>query len=72
MQKKQAGSPQWLSLTGDQEVAGSIWAGSGNSLSQTDHEIFSIVILSCLLIQEEQLPVSGKKCTQVLVNRLED
>ena len=36
------------------------------------HVIFSMVILSFLLIQEEQLSVTGEICTQVLVNCLED
>ena len=40
-------------LTGDQEVAGLIPVGSGNILLvEIDHEIFSMVILSLLLIQE--------------------
>ena len=46
--------------TGDQEVVGSIPAWTGNILS-VDHEIFSTVILSLLLIQEGQLSVSGKR-----------
>ena len=37
-----------------------------------DHEIFSTVILSLLLIQEGQLSVSGERMCTVLVNRLED
>ena len=44
-------------LTGDQEVAGLIPAGSSN----IDHEIFSLVILSLLLIQEGQLSVSRER-----------
>ena len=40
--------------SGDQEVAGSIPAGSGNILAEIDHEIFSVVILSLMLIQEGQ------------------
>ena len=39
---------------------------------EIDHEIFSTVILSLLLIQEGQLSVSGKRMCTVLVNRLED
>ena len=39
---------------------------------EIDHEIFSIVILSLLLIQEGQLSVSGKRMCTILVNRLED
>ena len=37
-----------------------------------DHEIFSTVILSLLLIQEGQLSDSGKKICTILVNHLED
>ena len=37
-----------------------------------DHEMFSTVILSLLLIQEGQLSVSGEKMCTILVNRLED
>ena len=40
--------------TGDQEVAGSNPAGSA-TFFPGDHEIFSTVILSLLLIQEGQL-----------------
>ena len=39
---------------------------------ETDHEIFSTVILSLPLIQEGQLSVSGKRMCTILVNRLED
>ena len=53
--------------TGDQEVAGSTPAEV-----EFDHEIFSMVILSLQLIQEEQLSVSGKRMCTILVNRLED
>ena len=46
-----------------------------DEMARFDHEIhvhvFSMVILSHLLIQEGQLSVSGEMCT-VLVNRLED
>ena len=35
-------------------------------------EIFSTVILSLPLIQEEQLSVSGERMCTILVNRLED
>ena len=49
--------------TGDQEVAGLVPTVSGN-IREIDHEIFSMVILSLLLIQEGQLSVSGEKmCT---------
>ena len=37
-----------------------------------DHEMFSTVILSLLLIQEGQFSVSGKRMHTILVNRLED
>ena len=37
-----------------------------------DHEIFSMVILSLLLIQEGQLSVSDERMCTILVNRLED
>ena len=46
-------------LTGDQEVAGLIPLGQEYSVAEIDHEIFSMVILSLLLIQEGQLSVSG-------------
>ena len=50
--------------TGDQEVAGTISAGSATFFAKIDHEIFSTVILSLLLIQERQLSVSGERmCT---------
>ena len=59
--------------TGDQEVAGSIPTGLGNILLwRYDHEIFSTVILSLPLIQEEQLSVSGKRMCTILVNCSED
>ena len=58
--------------TGDQEVVGSIPAGSDNILSWRLIEIFSKVILSLPLIQEGQLSVSGKKYAQILVNWLVD
>ena len=58
---------------GDQEVAGSIPAEVRSIfLWGFDHEIFSRVILSLLLIQEGQLSVSGKRMFTLLVNRLED
>ena len=68
--------PRWLSwmrcLTGDQAVAGSTSAGLQHSFVETDHKIFSMVILSHPLIQEAQLSVSGKRMCTILVNRLED
>ena len=48
-------------------------AGSCNILSwKFDHEIFSMVILSLLLIQEGQLLVSCERMYTILVNHLED
>ena len=45
----------------------------GNILLWTfDHEIFSMVILSLLLIQDRQLSVSGERMCTILVNRLEN
>ena len=38
---------------------------------EIDHKIFSMVILSFLLIQEGQLSVSGKRMCTILVNSLE-
>ena len=46
--------------------------GRQHSFVEIDHEIFSTVILSLPLIQEEQLSVSGKRMCTILVNRLED
>ena len=46
--------------------------GRQHSFVEIDHEIFSTVILSLLLIQEGQLSVSGKRMCTVLVNHLED
>ena len=46
--------------------------GRQHSFVEIDHEIFSTVILSLLLIQEGQLSVSGKRMCTILVNRLED
>ena len=43
-----------------------------HSFREIDHEIFSKVILSLLLIQEGQLSVSGERMCTILVNRLED
>ena len=50
------------------------WYSLINSYSfvETDHEIFSTVILSLPLIQEGQLSVSGERMCTILVNRLED
>ena len=49
-----------------------IWRGRQHSFVEIDHEIFSTVILSLLLIQEGQLSVSGERMCTILVNRLED
>ena len=46
--------------------------GRQHSFVEIDHEIFSTVILSLLLIQEGQLSVSGERICTILVNRLED
>ena len=46
--------------------------GWQHSFAEIDHEIFSTVILSLLLIQEGQLSVSGKRMCTILVNHLED
>ena len=43
-----------------------------NSLVETDHEIFSMVILSLPMIQEGQLSVSEERMCTILVNHLED
>ena len=58
--------------TGDQEVVNSNPAGSATLSWRFDHEIFSMVILSLLLIQEGQLSVSDERICTILVNRLED
>ena len=52
--------------TSDQEVASSIPIGAGNILflGFSDHEVYSMVNLYLLLIQEGQLSVSGQRmCT---------
>ena len=55
---------------GDQEVAGSSPAGSGNiSFVEIDHEIY---IFNGHSLSERQLSVSGEECEQTLFNRLED
>ena len=46
--------------------------GRKHSVVEINHEIFFMVILSILLIQEGQLSVSGKRMCTILVNRLED
>ena len=60
---------------GDQAVAGLTPATvfrRQHSFVEIDHEIFSTVIFSLLLIQEGQLSVSGKRMCTILVNLLED
>ena len=44
--------------------------GWQHSFVQIDREIFSMVILSLLLIQEGRLSVSGERMCTILVNRL--
>ena len=46
--------------------------GRQHSFVEIDHEVFSSVILSLLLIQEGQFSVSGERMCTILVNRLED
>ena len=46
--------------------------GRQHSFVEFDREIFSVVILSLLLIQKGQLSVSGERMCTILVNRLED
>ena len=58
--------------TCDQEVAGLTPARSATFFCGDDHEIFSTVILSLLLIQEGQLSVSGERMLTILINHLED
>ena len=42
--------------------------GPATFFMELDHEVFSMIIFSLMLIQEGQLSVSGKKCAQILVN----
>ena len=46
--------------------------GQQHSFMESDHEIFSMIILSLLLIQEGQLSVSGERVCTILVSHLED
>ena len=46
--------------------------GWQHSFVEIDHEIFSTVILSLPLIQEEQYSVSGERMCTILVKCLED
>ena len=48
------------------------YLGRQHGFVEIDREMFSMVILSLLLIQEGQLSVSGKIMCTILVNRLED
>ena len=43
-----------------------------HSVVEIDYEIFSTVILSLPLIQEEQLSVSGERMCTILINCVED
>ena len=75
-------SPYLLTASVAQLDAPSDWRPGGrgfnpspgwqHSFMEIDREIFSMVILSLLLIQEGQLSVSGKRMCTILVNRLED
>ena len=49
-----------------------VMPGWHHSFLEIDHEIFSSVIFSLLLIQEGQLTVSGERMRTILVNRVED
>ena len=60
--------PQWLSWMHVRLVISRLLVqpppGQQHSFMEIDHEIFSTVILSLLLIQDGQLSVSGKRmCT---------
>ena len=65
---------QWdTRLTGDQEAAGFDPRRTRQySFVKIDHEIFSTVILSLLLIQEGQLSISAENMCTRLVYGLED
>ena len=68
--------PQWLSWMPVWLVIKRLWVrplpGRQHSFVKIDHEIFSTVILTLLLIQGAQLSVSWKKMWTKLVNHLED
>ena len=51
---------------------GSTPPGRQQSSMEIDHEIFSMVIISHLRIQDGQVSVSGERMCTILVNRLED
>ena len=55
-------------LTGDQEVTD--LTPTRSVTWRFDYDIFSMVILSLLLIQEGQLSVSGKRMCIILVRRV--
>ena len=57
--------------TGDQEVVGSIPAGSATFFVEIDHEIFSTVIIALPLIQEWHVSVSDKRMCTILLNHIE-
>ena len=58
--------------TGNQELRVPPLPGRQHSFVAIDHETFSTVIPSLLLIQEGQLSVSGERMCAIQVNRLED
>ena len=60
---------QYARPIGDQEVEGSTPPGRQHAFVEIDHEIFSTVILSLLLIQEGELSVSGERMCTILVYR---
>ena len=72
----------WVASLGGSVGCASDWRSGGcrfdphqgwqHSFMEIDHEIFSMVILSLLLIQEGQLSASGERMCTVLVNHLED
>ena len=55
-------------LTGDQEVVGFTPAWLATFFVEIDHEMFRTVILSLLLIQEEQLSVSVERICTILTS----
>ena len=66
------GQPRWLSWMHVQLVIRRLRVYPTHSFMEIDQEIFSTVILSLQLIQEEQLSVSGKRMCTILVNHLQD
>ena len=65
--------PWWLSLIIRRSHVRS-WSGQAwqHSFVEIDSEIFSTVIPSLKLIQDEQMSFLAEECAQVLVNCLED